>query len=44
MIPNILFKVISNDPINQSIVVKFCRENAQNQLMNIDHTIFHIEI
>ena len=29
MIPNILFKVISNDPINKSLVVKYCRENAQ---------------
>ena len=28
MIPNILFKVISNDPINKTMVVKFCRENA----------------
>ena len=28
IVPNILFKVISNDPINESIVVKFCRENA----------------
>ena len=28
MSPNILFKVISNDPINKSMVVKFCRENA----------------
>ena len=28
IVPNILFKVISNDPINQSMVVKFCRENA----------------
>tara|TARA_B000000532_G_scaffold33126_1_gene23019 strand:+ start:1076 stop:1417 length:342 start_codon:yes stop_codon:yes gene_type:complete len=28
MIPNLLFKVISNDPINESMVVKFCRENA----------------
>ena len=32
MIPNILFKVISNDPINKSIVVKFCRENAQKPI------------
>ena len=32
MIPNILFKVISNDPINKSIVVKFCRENAQKSI------------
>ena len=29
---NILFKVISNDPINKSIVVKFCRENAQKSI------------
>ena len=28
IVPNILFKVISNDPINKSMVVKFCRENA----------------
>ena len=28
IVPNILFKVISNDPINESMVVKFCRENA----------------
>ena len=32
MSPNILFKVISNDPINKSIVVKFCRENAQKPI------------
>ena len=32
MIPNILFKVISNDPINKSIVVKFCRENEQKSI------------
>ena len=32
MIPNILFKVISNDPINESMVVKFCRENAQKPI------------
>lgn len=32
MIPNILFKVISNDPINKSIVVRFCRENAQKPI------------
>ena len=32
MTPNILFKVISNDPINKSIVVKFCRENAQKPI------------
>ena len=32
MIPNILFKVISNDPINESIVVRFCRENAQKPI------------
>jgi len=30
--PNILFKVIRNDPINKSIVVKFCRENAQKSI------------
>ena len=30
--PNILFKVISDDPINKSIVVKFCRENAQKPI------------
>ena len=29
IVPNILFKVISNDPINKSLVVKYCRENAQ---------------
>ena len=34
MSPNILFKVISNDPINKSLVVKFCRENAPEP---IDH-------
>ena len=28
IVPNILFKVISNDSINKSMVVKFCRENA----------------
>tara|TARA_B000000532_G_C18620743_1_gene299676 strand:+ start:201 stop:542 length:342 start_codon:yes stop_codon:yes gene_type:complete len=28
IIPNILFKVISNDLVNKSMVVKFCRENA----------------
>ena len=32
IVPNILFKVISNDPINKSIVVKFCRENAQKPI------------
>ena len=32
MIPNILFKVILNDPINESMVVKFCRENAQKPI------------
>ena len=32
MIPNILFKVISNDPINESMVVRFCRENAQKPI------------
>ena len=32
MTPNILFKVISNDPINESMVVKFCRENAQKPI------------
>ena len=28
IVPNILFKVISNDPINKSLVEKYCRENA----------------
>ena len=32
MLPNILFKVISNDPVNKSMVVKFCRENAQKSI------------
>ena len=32
MIPDILFKVISNDPINKAIVVKFCRSNAQKPI------------
>ena len=32
MTPNILFKVISNDPKNESIVVRFCRENAQKPI------------
>jgi len=42
IVPNILFKVISNDPINQSMVVKFCRENApkvidEYRAYNISH-------
>ena len=28
ILPNILFKVISNDSDNQSMVIKYCRENA----------------
>ena len=32
MLPNILFKVISNDPVNKAMVVKFCRENAQKSI------------
>ena len=32
MTPDILFKVISNDPINKAIVVKFCRSNAQKPI------------
>ena len=32
IVPNILFKVISNDPINESVVVKFCRENAPKSI------------
>ena len=34
IVPNILFKVISNDPINKSMVVKFCRENAPKAIDN----------
>ena len=42
IVPNILFKVISNDPINESMVVKFCRENAPKRIdeykaYNISH-------
>ena len=42
IVPNILFKVISNDPINKSMVVKFCRENApkvidEYRAYNISH-------
>ena len=42
IVPNILFKVISNDPINKSMVVKFCRENAPKAIdeyrsYNISH-------
>ena len=32
IVPNILFKVISNDPDNQSMVVKYCRENASRPI------------
>ena len=42
IVPNILFKVISNDSINKSMVVKFCRENApkvidEYRAYNISH-------
>ncbi len=34
MLPNILFKVISNNPIDQQMEVKFCRENAPEPIEN----------
>ena len=32
IVPNILFKVISNDPDKQSMVVKYCRENVSRPI------------
>tara|TARA_Y100000816_G_C25740663_1_gene389745 strand:- start:209 stop:550 length:342 start_codon:yes stop_codon:yes gene_type:complete len=32
IVPNILFKVISNNPIKETMVVKYCRENAQKPI------------
>ena len=32
MLPNILFKVISNNPTRQKMTVKFCRENAPKSI------------
>ena len=32
MLPNILFKVISNNPTRQKKTVKFCRENAPKSI------------
>jgi len=34
MLPNILFKVISNNPIDKQMMVKFCRENAPEPIEN----------
>ena len=34
MLPNILFKVISNNPTHQQMTVKFCRENAPQPIEN----------
>ena len=34
MLPNILFKVISNNPTHQQMTVKFCRENAPEPIEN----------
>ena len=34
MLPNILFKVISNNPTHQQMEVKFCRENAPEPIEN----------
>ena len=32
IVPNILFKVISNNPTKETMVVKYCRENAQKPI------------
>ena len=34
MLPNILFKVISNNPTRKQMTVKFCRENAPKSIEN----------
>jgi hypothetical protein len=34
MLPNILFKVISNNSIDKQMMVKFCRENAPEPIEN----------
>jgi hypothetical protein len=34
MLPNILFKVISNNPTDKQLTVKFCRENAPQPIEN----------
>ena len=34
MLPNILFKVISNNPTRKQMTVKFCRENAPESIEN----------
>ena len=34
ILPNILFKVISNNPTHQQMTVKFCRENAPEPIEN----------
>ena len=34
MLPNILFKVTSNNPTHQQMTVKFCRENAPQSIEN----------
>ena len=34
MLPNILFKVITNNPTHQQMTVKFCRENAPEPIEN----------
>jgi len=34
MLPNILFKVTSNNPTDKQMTVKFCRENAPQPIEN----------
>jgi len=34
LLPNILFKVISNNPTDKQMTVKFCRENAPQPIEN----------
>ena len=37
MLPNILFKVTSNNPTRQQMTVKFCRENAPESIENYEN-------